>query len=485
MSTIGQQRVIATVTYGSVHQATKSKFITVDDILETIATADEELQKSDRMYIAYAYACREKNPKTHYIRGKHLLTYVKALEYFALYVLMKGDHKALLVEDGSESAATKSLSQSATVGSLLLDTMILLANDYQFALRMRIIGNIAHPNSRSKDYEQLVLHARADEYYDKIKIPHRPEDIELFLNADYLDHFERSQCPQLFELIVKRCRHLNEKASDYWEHVALPLYRDLIKGLQKVSRLGNPSDELLVEFNRLTKGVFGKNFEAYSPLARKVLRKSREVQCYLLGFNVDKWVPGDTVLDDAFMRLSDQSSAADPIGKYVAEITATNQAALKALIDGLQLKLRNTENTLMEDINGYAPYDRLTYIQGENLFVFTLEEFASLLKKRKNHWTGEDLPLFFLHQVIARLETATAYDLPHAATFQTLLKRIADDDKETDEDSDDTDDSDNEVPPAGPHESGGLPPQLYNMFIEQMAESMVREALGRSASDSS
>lgn len=491
------EKVYQTVKFGCIQTALQSKFFTPDDIVTALADAPDDIRKCERMMIAYSYACKAKDPNAHYVRERHILSYVSEPEYAAIFALLRGNPETPLCS--AEPNGTK-------VDSVMMRGMMQMATNPDFQIRVRIITDLTLPFLAPLANMQLVLHARSEHHYKNIPVPRTPDQVDMFLNADFLQHLKSCPLPNIFQLIVKRCVNIAENAPLYWKHVTSSLYRDFIDGLREDNRLKGVKDDDILAFNKLT-GFFGKDYEKLSPLARKIVRLKKNIQHYLLGFNIASWAPSDEIVNRALTQLSELGPA-----KYIekaAEFHKNAETATKCAspLGEMEIKIRNMEDTLIESVFDYLSYDRISFMQDNNLYFFTRAEFGNLVESKRNHWTGEALPLVFLQQVMSRLEIAAVCNLPKCETASVIYEKLEkgklfssdepkigeeneDEDAELNDEDDDEEGEDEEMSPRGrvPRQppmlrhriggggnapaSGNVPPALMDYVMREMSQAL-------------
>jgi hypothetical protein len=91
---------------------------------------------------------------------------------------------------------------------------------------------------------------------------------------------------------------------------------------------------------------------------------------------------------------------------------------------GVDARPCNEQDSLTNAINDYSPFDIFPYQHGHFIYFFTRPEFATLVEKKKNFWTGEDLPEAVVAAVTERLKIAAKLGLPTSEPLKDMWPTI-------------------------------------------------------------
>lgn len=418
-------QVTQAVTIGSPLAALNKNFITIDELLRWLTTAPV----TDRTLAAYRAACMANDPNEHYLeettaphigKSRHFLSGVRAPEYGAIFLLSGGDIETPIFKD----TPTEQLIQHIAPALAKLHT------DSNFERKMKLICDKSGvPVRFIQENRPLLFQCHGTnlirEFLAKIN-QNIDSQINLIIESDYFAAL--SVCDASVEPLMARCRTLMTTASQYWEAVAKPEYREVFNKLIAAKKLVGSTKAQAQELNTLFPGIFGVSLERLSDLAYKITCLEFTIQAYVLGFPIQYGLPSPDMIEELLYYLSN-------VGKehYAEELKAHEEKLanyyLSADITGwhrVPWRIRNVQDVLENNVYEYNSFDRMMLITGVNIHHFVRPEFQNLLKSHKNIWTNEDLPKQFEIEVLARLQISEGLKLPSAGTILELLTRTDD-----------------------------------------------------------
>lgn len=449
MDTNISAKITQVVEHGSIYQSLIKGFISVDEILTWLANLPST-QHNDNTFIAYRLACMYKSTKQHYVADAddaddvhavttkvHILSKLKNPEYGAIYIQSGGNMDTSIemnpnsIDEASEDADDDNVIEGsgAKVSNFLLPSLVKFQTDRTFANRIKVICNKEDVTRINADMIPLIIRARATKLFNLLSRVTPSSYNEQFLNTDYIDAIKIVDIPNRFVRIVNRCQYLAEHAPLYWEHVAKDLYKDTVTALINDKNLGDFTRDDTLKFHRLIPGFFPTGFENYTELAYKIMFLDRATQLYVLGFPLHMGSATDQQVSSALSYLSQHGK-----DKYTLDITqyfksteATSippcfniTTTIRNALDGSN----NPIDVLEENVFSYNPFDRITFVNGNNLFYLIRVEYENMIKTKKNQYTQELLPNWIVLEMSKRMEIAETLGLPPPGTILELLTRL-------------------------------------------------------------
>lgn len=104
----------------------------------------------------------------------------------------------------------------------------------------------------------------------------------------------------------------------------------------------------------------------------------------------------------------------------------TPTATVEKLVKKIKRQIQPDEcrDMLSHRFNSYGPFDRICYMEEDNLFEFTRPGWEDMIKKGKNPHTRQTLARTIVLELITRESLAKSYDLPAPAPLQILLEKL-------------------------------------------------------------
>ncbi len=406
-----KEKVRQTITYGSPYQALYKGYVSTTDILEYLL--DEEV--NNETMIAYRSVCqvalRTDDPDEYYqlIDNKPFVLTTDKIEYLAIYILSFGKYYG---RDDLETLAIMNKIQPVY-------NKLLVVNP--FSRNVRMVSDIKDRNVVLRRSDVSLLLKSRSKNYDFVD--HIGDHHDLWIDADDLKFLDVIKYKVYMNKLLERCETLEREAPGYWEHVGQPLYQEHV---QEAIDITHPK-MLHSLFSRHAKlfNIFPPALMEMSKLQYNIELLDEYARAYVLGFPIHKYFPSNDLISKAVSLLVDIG-----IENYVRIITNKTKNWLHDNtemidpFDNVDITASNTEDTLTESIHDYSSFDIIKYCNGSHIFHFTRPEFISLLNKKKNHWTSENLPTSVLRDISHRLETSAIEDLPPSKPLIDLLKAV-------------------------------------------------------------
>lgn len=233
------------------------------------------------------------------------------------------------------------------------------------------------------------------------------------LLEDYLDALENMNEKVFFNDLLNRCCFLRKIAPLYWENVAYNLYRPFVE--KKYSNPIFPKNSLLL-LCECFPNLYPDEIMNRSEVVQRLYGYTKIVSAYCLGFPIHEYIPSANKVDNVLKTLSNIGT-----NKYLESLEKKKYRE--------NVKIVNTENVHYDKIDDFNDFDVINYYTDSkdsfhiiHLFRFTRPEFETILKDKKNFYTGEPLPFFVLEEIKSRINMAKEYKLPKAKTLSEFLK---------------------------------------------------------------
>ena len=394
------EKVEETVIWGSVYEAIYSGFITCNDILDYLKGRKSKNEKEEKkLCVAFRIVClleKEANKK----KFKSFILSTENANFSYIYSFTNKQTSTEICKKIHSFPPPK---------------------DMNFI--KAICDEIFHFNKENAEYSCGVRNLKHTSLYTFNDI----------LRSDFLTLFDGKEGKHYYKNVIARCIVLAENASLYWEHVGEPLYRNFI-----LKTFPNPIFKKM-ELQILSdcfSSLYDEKVMNRPEILHHLSTTSRQEAAYHLGFPIHEYIPSAKKIEQALNLLGEIG-----VQKYL-------QSLAKSPVGGENISVSNTENVHCDNIDDFNSFDVVHYYTDDDntdtkhLFRFTRPEFATILKDKKNFYTGELLPDFILSEIRCRLQIASTYNLPPAKILSELLN-TGEEDGEC-EDVDDVDDVDDE-----------------------------------------
>jgi hypothetical protein len=354
-----------------------------DDFYQRVFQCLVNLPVTDRTCIAYSFVCA-KLKENQYLDGEHFLcAYAKATNtppvlYGCIYVLRKCKIDALKRDDST-----------STIADILTPSMVLLHQDEDLMAKMRIISGL-EPKKVLSEHHSLMRY---------LSISYSSKRFDFYMLSDHLSY---DNCTAVSNCFLKKSNHdeMLKSVKARLDHLktSAPRYYEYINARYKISMISLINAKSFNKFNNefidcYISIVYPDKVDA-NLTTKTLLMHPKEVQNYFLGYPIHMGVPSQAMYE----KLLDEFST--DVETFYQKQVAHNQQRLNAIVQNPyyasfgenSIIQRNTENTLFEKFEEYSPSDVYPYVNGNNLYFFTREEFSTLIEKKKNFLTGEELP---------------------------------------------------------------------------------------------
>lgn len=394
------EKVEETIIWGSVYEAIYAGFITCNDILKYLETSKSKNEREERkLCVAFRIVCllEIEVPKKKF---NNFLLSTENVNFLYIYSFTNKRPCSLLTKKIHSFPPPK---------------------DMNFI--KSICDEIVHFNKENAEHICGVRNLKHTTLYTFNDI----------LRSDFLTLFDGKEGKHYYKNLIARCVILSENAPQYWEHVGEPLYRNFI-----LKTFPNPI------FKKMELQILSDCFS--SLYDEKVMNRpqilhhlstvSKQEAAYHLGFPIHEYIPSAKKIEQALNLLGEIG-----VEKYLQ--------SLKHITRDEKIHVANTENVHCNNIDDFNSFDVVHYYTDDgntdtkHLFRFTRPEFVTILKDKKNFYTGELLPHFILSEIRCRLQIASTYNLPPAKILSELLTRdeecenLEDDENLEDEDVED------------------------------------------------
>jgi hypothetical protein len=387
-------RVEQAVMYGSVYEALYCNFINIDNIMQYLLVRESKNENErKRLCVAYRIVCifnkDQLVPKDFALTHFVLLT--ENEDYIAIYTLSFGS-----------CSSNMNLTQKLQSHFPKLN-----ANKFR-----RFYNVICESTSNFNDND--------GEYIAKIRSLKNLKNctnLDLLLD-DYLDALNIMNEKLYLQNLINRCCLLRKVAPLYWQYVAYNLYRPFVERKYSQPYFSKKTVSLLCEcFPQL----YPDNVLKRSDIAFELYNLPKVVAAYNLGFPIHEYIPSEDKINKTIDLLSDLGSK-----KYLENLT---NKEINDVFNVLNVKIVNLENVHFDKIDDFNAFDIVHYYTDskdcmdiKHLFRFTRPEFQTILKDKKNFYTGEPIPSFVLEEIKTRMRLAKEYKLPKSKILKELLQ---------------------------------------------------------------
>lgn len=399
-------RIHQTIIYGSLYEAFYNKFVNVFDVLEYLLKHKPETEpQREKMCIAYRIVCifTKEQP----INGSHFICLTDNEDYISIYALSFNSH--------FKNKNNDNFDENLEISKKIQKVLPKLIKETKYSRFFYVLCDIIN---KVKGEEAMVI-AFTRNIRNLIDIEN---DYTCFLYSDYLEPLENIPNSFYAKNIGERCRFLQQHAPLYWKNVAYNIYYSFVK--DKYKNAPNFTKEMIDIYNKSFPDLFSENIINRSETVIAISNLDKNIQSYLLGFPIHKYIPNDSNLNKALDKLELLGNE-----KYCESIKVE------------EINVANSENVLSEKIDDFNSFDVVKYyVDGGNtdkhLYRFTRSEFENILKDGKNYYTGEPLPLFIIEKIKCINNIAKKYNLPKSKTLFELLSNVTNYIEESDEDDD-------------------------------------------------
>ena len=264
-----------------------------------------------------------------------------------------------------------------------------------------------------EDIPYQDLHLYLSKNHDlRLKADSLKEMVDVIL-CDRFDIIRDIPNDEIAELLINRLKTLD------------PIYlQQLLPCLRKY--LDSLELKWVVEINKLDQSFFQLD-PNISEITWRLRNRSLSQQAYLLGFPIHLAIPDQKTIDRAIAHLNKVG-----LETYCKEMCAISADDCKYPFSSI--KVHNQQNLLLEDIDSYSTFDRVKFIQGDQLFEITRDSFGPLtelkysgqgdVKNPENPYTREPLSQIVIETIKSRNKLAKESELPPSKPLIELLSTL-------------------------------------------------------------
>ncbi len=408
------ERVQEVLDNSSVYQALTSGYISVEDLLASLPFQPV----TDITIVAYRFACTYTDPNFHYSDGKHILSSLDDPVYRAVYFLSGGRPETPLTETTAEGI------MPLLVGTLLMPALVKLQTDKVFSAKMNVICGVRPVFAPLEALVPLILLSRSNVFVKILKESTLSHYFEFLISCDYLDliaNIPSMESGNKLRMLHSRCQYLIENATSYWNNVAKKLYEKAIQEMIDEHQIKNPPIPLIKAFSQIFPHIFPAQIEKFSNLATKVYFLPSSLRLYVLGFPFSYFEPTLETISQALLCLSELG-----LEKYAEKLEKFQENQAKSISSPFcsESLIGNGESVIGDSVFSYSPFDRVEFRNGNHTYYFIRNEFMTMLKTKKNHWTGEKLPKALRLDITLRFDLGDELKLPPSEPIRHLLEKV-------------------------------------------------------------
>lgn len=235
------------------------------------------------------------------------------------------------------------------------------------------------------------------------------ENLEALLD-DNLEYFKYNVT--FVKMLLLKFQYFNISAPLYFTGVMIPLYKPIFEKIVQCGLLTTLTQKQLKYYNDFYPGMVDVKKLSYDDLCYKISNMDNEMAGYILGFPIHEFIPDNSQIEDALMRLQ-------KLGKeeYIKSLDTGNY-------HGSNFVYANNEDVLMVKINKYLPFDIFYYRSGKHVYRYTRPEFKQIINTKKDFWTNNPLPISILKSIEARYNAAKHLGLPKAKAALRIYQEL-------------------------------------------------------------
>lgn len=372
-------RISQSINHGSPYHALKNKFILPSDLLEYLNNDKINFNR----IVAYHFLCEYIPPKDQYLVSKEYF-----LDKNPIYT-----HIAVRFDPSIEVCDIKL--------HYLVEKNI---QDY-----ISVTNNVFH---------NVPLYC-----YHKLHKKWQGQPIQTnLINCSLLFCDNIDSClhnPLLIGEILHRLIFLKEKAYIYYSGCAIKIYSSLVSELFKNGLCCTLSKEEYKLLYEHLPTILDEKILNYNNLCYNISLMSIHEAGYCLGFPIHEFCPTSVQIKICIEQLNILG-----IDEFCKQISIMNKRQVDHIFLSEPQSDNYKKNSFFEKIISYAPFDIVTYREGDHIFSFTRDEFSFLIEKRKNPWLNTMLPVGLLYNMIGRCEMSKEYGFPKSVPLNTLLYNL-------------------------------------------------------------
>jgi len=378
-------KVEQTVIFGSVFESLYAEFITIGDVLKYLLKREYKNDgERKKLCIAYRIICMF--DKEQFVENKNFISLTNNDDYIAIYLLSFG-----------------TINSNINITQKLQKFFPKLENNNYKKFYYKICDLDQNFNDEDGEYIAKLRNLKHLKNCTNIDI----------LLADYLDALDIMDERKYFHDLLNRCCLLRKAAPLYWNNVAYKLYRTFVEKKYNIPYFSKESMILLCE---CFPNLYSEKVLNRSQVVQRIYGLNKIVAAYYLGFPIHEYIPSAIKIEKTLDLLDDIGTK-----KYLEQLI--NRRKLED-----NVKIVNLENVHYDKIDNFNSFDVVNYYTDSkdstdiHLFRFTRPEFVTILKDKKNFYTGEPLPKTILEEIKTRIRIAKEYKLPKAMTIDEFLK---------------------------------------------------------------
>ena len=314
-----------------------------------------------------------------------------------------------------------SINEEKKVSKYLLSPLTSIAKDVNFEKIVKVICNIKIPYTINPTLADRIALAESTYFYHIITNLPAKARFEAFLEADNFTMLKNLEFDDKPTCIITRSNHLFKNAKNYWNQYACDKYQTFFSQLM-MNTLSLSKKEIKI-IHELWPSLLPLSSQSWSSLAQIIFWKGPELSCYYLGLPFEYGHIDKELIVSRLDLLSEigpeeyvkkySSLEEDPHYSYLIKLSNSTDGIIK-------WPCRNQEDVLSETITSYAPFDRLIYLDGKNVYRFSRTEFENLIETKKNPWTNEKIAPSFLDMVSLRIKIGQRLKLVNKETVSWL-----------------------------------------------------------------
>lgn len=391
------------------------KYYSSEQILRKILKDDNEDISN---IAAYMSICKGKWDQ--YIDGKHILSYLSSSKYFAVYLSHDQDLNAPVEKGSSIVVAMKFLNLLPVIIS---NTKQL--NMYKDIPSLDLYGKVFD----SKQFSEFIIcscnniiRSMISQNLVKIDDNYICQILSMDNTVLLSDVINHKSFP---DLLLRRLSMMKEIDNKYYTNVMVPIYSDMIKRYLNGgdNPLGKFKVDDAIEIQKHLK-CFDENIVNTNQKSVKILTLPTSIGAYLLGFPIHQFMPDNKTFRSSLSEMGkDFDKYMDNTLKYYEQ---RDKTCVK--FHGCsEITFVNTNDVMMNNVWDYSPFDRVFNVDptdSKRVFVFTRQEFASLLESKKNPYTRALLSDSVLKEMKLRQELAKIWNLPSCEPLKGMHDTI-------------------------------------------------------------
>jgi hypothetical protein len=394
---------------GSLVEAVKIKSIEPSKLFEYFCK-NSQLSDINR-FLYYIEICQIIKPKDQYFNGIHVLGMFVNPVLVCVYLHFGGNINAPFTALGN------TMYDSITIKDMYIEHENLDENNYRI-----ILDNFIQSNNIKFHYECLT---RSPKFYETYLITNTSTVLSELVDSDWFDMFIKVDLKNIIDHILDRLIYLRNKFPLYYYRVFRPNIISLFEIYKFPNKL--PIDKYYT-LNKIIPEIGKKFFASLSNYALTIASYPQNIQCYLLGYNIEYCSFSNSDFFEALTKLSEIG-----IDKYYENIKFNTQKFCENIASAISDRninigdkgdkgdkgdegddyiFCNTTDTKYEDIFSYSPYDIIVLHINNKNFLYTRAEFEYMISNNNNIYTRDKIPEAVKYNIENKLYYSLRNKLP-------------------------------------------------------------------------